>query len=438
MVLEPLVNWLNGFDGDPLQAMPPSGAGVCRGAAAPERPLTSRTSVWRPLLRSAAGVIFGSATLLLAVGTVAGLVWLWPEGQPAGELPAPLRAEAERAEAIAVERRPCASPQARDCRLVRILLLSGRDQGERSELTLGETLADPQIGVGDRLRVVRTGVPEGAGTVDVQPYALADFERRFEMSTLLIAYVALVILLGRWRGALSLVGLAVSLAVVILFIVPAILTGRPALAVAVVGSFAIMLATIVLTHGVSPKSIAAALGTAASLVLTIGLAVAFTEIANLSGFSSEEATLLGATVRDLSPAALVLAGMVIGALGVLDDVTVSQASTVLALRRANPALAFGDLYRRALAVGRDHVTATVNTLVLAYVGASLPVLLIFSVGGVGFADAINREAVAEQVIATLVGSIGLIVAVPLTTALAGLMAINLEPHQLAADSHGDH
>ena len=161
-----------------------------------------------------------------------------------------------------------------------------------------------------------------------------------------------------------------------------------------------------------PKSIAAALGTAASLVLTIGLAVAFTELANLSGFSSVEATLLGATVRDLSPAALVLAGMVIGALG--------------------------ELYRRALAVGRAHVTATVNTLVLAYVGASLPVLLIFSVGGVGFADAINREAVAEQVIATLVGSIGLIVAVPLTTALAALMAINLEPQQLAVDPHGAH
>jgi len=234
---------------------------------------------------------------------------------------------------------------------------------------------------------------------------------------------------------MALVGLGVSLGVVILFGVPAILDGRPPLAVALAGGLAVMLATIALAHGLGPKSIAAALGTAASLGLTVGLALAFTELAHLSGFASEEAALVQASGADISLEGLVLAGMVIGALGVLDDVTVSQASAVMALRRANPAQRWHELYRGALDVGRDHVAATVNTLVLAYAGASLPILLVFSVGATPFADAVNGEAVAEQIVATLVGSIGLIAAVPITTALAALLASRLPAERLPTASH---
>jgi uncharacterized membrane protein len=140
------------------------------------------------------------------------------------------------------------------------------------------------------------------------------------------------------------------------------------------------------------------------------------------------------TGGELSPEGLVLAGIVIGALGVLDDVTVSQASTVLALRRARPGQGARELYRRAIAVGRDHLGATVNTLVLAYAGAALPVLLIFSTQDTGFASAINRENVAEEVVAMLVGSIGLIAALPLTTALAALLASHL-PADALSDQH---
>jgi uncharacterized membrane protein len=164
------------------------------------------------------------------------------------------------------------------------------------------------------------------------------------------------------------------------------------------------------------------LGTAASLMLTALLALVFTNAAHLTGFSSEEATLLQLSGANISLEGLLLAGMVIGALGVLDDVTVSQASTVLALHGANPALGFRELFERALKVGRDHVSATVNTLVLAYAGASLPVLLIFSSSELGFGEALNLEIVAKEVVATLVGSIGLIAAVPVTTALAALLA----------------
>ena len=165
-------------------------------------------------------------------------------------------------------------------------------------------------------------------------------------------------------------------------------------------------------------------------LLTAGLAVIFTELTHLTGFSSEEATILQLSGADLSLQGLLLAGIVIGALGVLDDVTISQSSTVLALRHANPGLGFRQLFTLAQRVGRDHVSATVNTLVLAYVGASLPVLLIFSSADVGFTDALNLELVAKEVVAMLVGSIGLISAVPVTTALATMLALGEPPEQL--------
>ena len=209
------------------------------------------------------------------------------------------------------------------------------------------------------------------------------------------------------------------------FIVPAILEGASPLAVALVGSMAVMFATMGLAHGIGPKSVAASLGTSAALFLTAGLALVSIELANISGFSSEEATLLQGVAGQLSLEGLVLAGIVIAALGVLDDLTVSQASAVMALRRANPAHGARELYRGTVAIGRDHVAATVNTLVLAYVGASLPILLIFANQGTSFGEAVNRESIATEVVGGLVGSIGLIAAVPLTTVLAGLLAARL-------------
>src|SRR5206468_8418920 len=188
-----------------------------------------------------------------------------------------------------------------------------------------------------------------------------------------------------------------------------------------VGAFAVMLVTMPLSYGLGAKMMAAWLGTAASLLLAAGLASGFAHLSHLSGASSDESVYL--SVRSgLSLQGLLVAGMVIGALGVLVDLTVSQASTVIALRRANPALRFGGLFRGALEVGHDHIAATVATLVFAYAGAALPVLLIFNVGGTSFADAVNGEAVADEVIAALVGSIGLIASMPITTALAALLA----------------
>jgi uncharacterized membrane protein len=214
--------------------------------------------------------------------------------------------------------------------------------------------------------------------------------------------------------------------------------GNSAFGVALVGSLAVMLLTIPLSYGLGAKAIAAWLGTAGSLLLAVFLAYAFTHFAHLTGASSEEATLLSATDSNISLQGLLLAGMVIGALGVLLDMTVSQASTVISLRRANPVLRFRELFGGALDVGHDHIAATVNTLVFAYAGAALPVLLVFSIGGTSIVDAVNSEAVAAEIVAALVGSIGLIASMPITTALAALLALRMTDRQLTEEAEHAH
>jgi uncharacterized membrane protein len=374
--------------------------------------------------------IFTAVAVALAVATVVGLVVMWP-----GDVETPLAegfaVDTQRAEVQRVEERLCPNFTEQTCQLVTVRLESGPDAGDEARLQLNASGLDPDLDPGDKIRVARG--PEarpGTEALGGAGYTFNDFERRGPMLVLAAIFVAIVLLFARLRGALSLAGLAFSIAIVLLFVVPAILDDKPPLAVAVVGSLAVALITIPLAHGGGPKTLSALLGTAASLLLTAGLAVLFTELTHLTGLSSEEAAFLQLGQADLSLEGLLLAGIVIGALGVLDDVTISQASTVLALRHANPSLGFRDLFGRALQVGRDHVSATVNTLVLAYVGAALPILLLFSATDLGVGDAVNFEIVAKEIVATLVGSIGLIAAVPITTALAALLALGEAPERL--------
>jgi uncharacterized membrane protein len=374
----------------------------------------------------------------LALATVVAIVILWPGERP-DILSEGLTAPTERAEITSVTSAPCPAPQPGTCVSASAELKTGPDEGSTVPLPIGSGPLVPEIEAGDQVRVSRAITPAGSPGAGALPsasptYNLVDFERRAPMLWLALAFCALVVFFGRARGALSLVGLAASLLVVIFFVVPAILDGSSPLAVALVGSMAVMLLTISLAHGLGPKSVAAMLGTTLSLILVALLALAFVELTHLTGLAGgEESALIALGGVEISFKGLLLAGMLIGALGVLDDVTVSQASTVLALRAANPSLRFGELYRRAIEVGRDHVSATVNTLVLAYVGTSLPVLLIFGSGGIGFVDAVNVELVAQEIVGTLVGSIGLIAAVPITTALAAVLATRVPAGELAAE-----
>ena len=396
----------------------------------------------RSLFSKPVGRRFVLAAALAAIATAAGLVILWPSDVP--ETTGPI-GETERAAVVAISAPPCPPPQEGSCIEADVKLETGPDEGETTTLSVGSSGPQtPDLQLGDEIRVLAS-VPPPAGTVPggdqapvVPAYSFSDFERRAPMLWLAIAFAVLVIAFGRLRGALSLAGLAISLAIVLAFIVPSILDGNSPIAVAVVGGMAVMLVTIALAHGLGPKSLAAMLGTGFSLLLVAALAAGFTELTHLTGLASEEAVLLRFQGVAVDFQGLLLAGMVIGALGVLDDVTVSQASTAMALRAANPALRIREVYSRALVVGRDHVSATVNTLVLAYVGTSLPVLLIFSARGIGLGDALNGEAVATEVVGTLVGSIGLIAAVPVTTLFAARLAVGLPSDRRAAVADHGH
>jgi uncharacterized membrane protein len=402
------------------------------------RPLSGLIS----LGRSPLGAVMLIALAVVIGVTVVGLVRLWPSGS-VKHSSALVSTKTVAAEVSSVNQVECSVQVAGQagCQVVTVKILEGADEGVTSRLLVSGVSAGPAtLKPGDRVRVFKTPPPPPGTEVTerLPPYSFADFDRQAPMLWLGIAFVVLLLVTGRFTGLRAFVGLAASLLVLLKFVVPSILEGNSPVQVALIGSFAVLLVTIPVCYGIGPKAIAAWLGTAASLLIAVELASTFVDRTHLSGASSEEAIFLSSYTSGVSLHGLLLAGMIVAALGVLCDLTVSQASTVIALRRASPSLGVGGLFRGALDVGHDHIAATVNTLVFAYAGASLPVLLIFSMGGTTFTDAINSEAVAEEVVATLIGSIGLILSMPITTGLAALLAVRMPERQLAAAAHAGH
>jgi uncharacterized membrane protein len=307
------------------------------------------------------------------------------------------------------------------CLEVTVVLDDGPEQGRTVEQVLTPPLTlSPEVGRG--VVLVRD-----AGAPLEERYQLLDEQRGGALLLLTAVFALAVVALGRWRGALALVGLGVSVVVLVGWLVPALLAGRPPLLTAVVGASAVMLVVLFLAHGPSLRTATATAGTAIALALTLGLAAAFVELASLSGLTSDDAVYVSVTFEGVDVRGLLLAGIVIGALGILDDVTVTQVSTVWELRAANATLPTREVFAAALRVGRDHIASTVNTLLLAYAGASLPLLVIFSTSGEGLVDTLTGSVVGQEVVRTLVGSIGLVAAVPVTTALAALMCPPASP-----------
>lgn len=295
---------------------------------------------------------------------------------------------------------------------ISVRLRSGRDVTFDMIDETGQTFA-----VGQEVRVTEAEGPGGELT-----YYISDVKRERPLLILTAIFLVSVLAFGRWQGLRALAGLAITLAVVVMFVVPAVLGGRDPILVALSASVVIMVVTLYLTHGIRPKSTAAVVGTLGALAVTAGLSWVFIEFASLTGLASEEARMASVQAGGLSLRGLLLAGIIIGALGVLDDVTMAQSSTVFEFRAADPSAGSPELFSRAMRVGRDHVAATINTLFLAYAGASLPLLILFS----GSPDSLNvivsSEVVAVEVVRTLVGSIGLMASVPLTTLLAAWLA----------------
>jgi uncharacterized membrane protein len=259
-------------------------------------------------------------------------------------------------------------------------------------------------------------------------YSFFDYQRSGSLIWLVAMFVAAVLLLGRWRGLGALGGLIFSLLVIVVFTLPAVLDGANPVAVALVTASLIAFASLFLAHGFDLATAVALLSTFASLVVTALLAWLFVGAAHLTGLTDDSSILLGGLASGVDPRGILLAGIVIGALGVLDDVTVTQVSAVWELKRLQPSLSTHELVAPAMRIGRDHISSTVNTLFLAYAGAALPLLLLFTEAGQGFANVATREVVATEVVRALVGSIGLIASVPIATWLAAAVASGRGEH----------
>lgn len=248
---------------------------------------------------------------------------------------------------------------------------------------------------------------------------VSGFYRTPALKRLFGIFLIVVLLVTDAGGLRSLAGLAASFAIIFQFVLPQIAAGGQPLTIAVSASLGMLFISYYLTHGYTTKTTVALIGTAVSLIFIAGLAAMFGSLAKLTGFGAEEAVFLQSELgKPISVYNLLLAGMIIGALGVLDDITISQASVVAELKAANKNLSVRELFGRAMRVGHDHIASLVNTLVLVYTGSALPLLLLFVAGDNSWTSLLNYEPVAEEIVRTLVGSIGLVTAVPITTFIA--------------------
>jgi len=351
-----------------------------------------------------------------ALAAVVGVALLFPSGdgpKAVGQQPVLGTISATQAGA-------CGEGDDKQCLTVTVEMTDGKAAGSDIRTTVPLEPSTPRFAVGDDVVLAYSGGdPLSGGS-----YQLVDFQRGVPLAVLAALFAIAVLILGRWQGLKALVSLGSTFAVLLLFILPAILRGENPLLVAVAGAGVIMFVVLYLTHGLSARTTTAVLGTMVSLALIGGLSAVFAASAKLTGLDDETANLVGSLGTPIDTRGLLLAGIVIGALGVLDDVTVTQTSAVWELRAANPALGWRELYAAGGRIGRDHVSSAVNTLVMAYAGAALPVLLYSSISGVGLGTILGSQSIAQEIVRTLVGSIGLVAAVPVTTAIAAWVAVH--------------
>ncbi|MFS8203220.1 YibE/F family protein (plasmid) [Streptomyces sp. CWNU-52B] len=390
--------------------------------------------------------IIAAVLIPFAAAVVVGLVVLWPGGAPGHERTGVgFDRQTQQATVTKVDKVDCksvnasgetptgdtstaegSSAQQQDsgtCKKATIRVDSGKDKGR----TFTEIVQpDSSRQLKQDQEVIVAYAPDAPKELQ---YSVTDVNRRLPMTLLAGIFALAVVVVGRLRGVMALIALAVSFLILTFFILPAILQGSNPLIVAVVGASAIMLIALYVCHGLSARTSVAVLGTLLSLLLIGLLGSLFIGWAALTGNTDDNTGLIHGLYPSIDMSGLLLAGVIIGSLGVLDDVTVTQTSAVWELHEANPTLGRRGLYRAGIRIGRDHIASVVNTLVLAYAGAALPLLLLFSIAQSSVGAVANSELVAEEIVRTLVGSIGLVASVPVTTALAALV--------VSADRPGD-
>ncbi|MET8474064.1 YibE/F family protein [Streptomyces sp. NPDC006422] len=381
--------------------------------------------------------VIAAVLIPFSVAVVVGLAVLWPGGAPPHERSGVgFDRQTQQATVTRVEKVDCSSvhaqsqtppgdptqqgttgekPSGGTCENATIRIDTGKDKG-RTFTEVVQPDSPRQLHEGQK--VIAAYAPDAPKNLQ---YSVTDVNRKIPMVLLAGIFALAVVVVGRMRGVMALIALAISFLVLTFFILPAILQGSNPLIVAVVGASAIMLIALYMCHGLSARTSVAVLGTLVSLLLIGLLGSLFIGWAALTGNTDDNTGLIHGLYPDIDMSGLLLAGVIIGSLGVLDDVTVTQTSAVWELHEANPTMGRRALYRAAIRIGRDHIASVVNTLVLAYAGAALPLLLLFSIAQSSVADVANSELVAEEIVRTLVGSIGLVASVPVTTALAALV-----------------
>ncbi|MFI9767662.1 YibE/F family protein [Streptomyces sp. NPDC052415] len=397
--------------------------------------------------------VIAAILIPFAAAVVVGLAVLWPGGAPSHERTGVgFDRQTQQATVTEVEEISCSAVNASGvpptgdtstaegssaqqqedgtCKKATIRIDTGEDKGR----TFTEVVQpDQSRQLHEDQKVVVAYEP--SAPKDLQ-YSVTDVNRRIPMAVLAGLFALAVVVVGRLRGVMALIALAISFLVLTLFILPAILQGSNPLVVAVVGSSAIMLIALYMCHGLSARTSVAVLGTLISLLLIGVLGSVFIDWAALTGNTDDNTGLIHGLYPEIDMSGLLLAGIIIGSLGVLDDVTVTQTSAVWELHEANPTMGWRGLYRAGIRIGRDHIASVVNTLVLAYAGAALPLLLLFSIAQSSVGSVANSELVAEEIVRTLVGSIGLVASVPVTTALAALMVASDRPEREPVTSEG--
>ena len=359
----------------------------------------------------------------LGIWTVAGLIALWPQDveshinadvagysipgvtYPTGEITAivPLSCEGMAGSTPGVSSQTCAN--------ITVRILEGDDTGQEVVVPLTDALYSSGTEVGQRVTLIR--IPP----IDGQPsqFQFSDFERRLPLTVIAIAFAAAVIFVARWRGFAALLGLGFAGFILVEFMFPALVSGSNPLLVGLVGSSAIMFVVLYAAHGFSARTSTALVGTLFGLMVAALLGWGATSWAHLTGVSAEDDYVLAAAAPDLSLTSVVICGVIVAGLGVLNDVTITQASAVWELADDDPNQS--RLFSKAMRIGRDHIASTVYTIAFATAGASLPVLLLIAIYDRPLFQVLQTEQFAAELIRTMVGSIGLILAVPLTTAV---------------------
>ncbi|KUM29950.1 YibE/F family protein [Arthrobacter sp. EpRS66] len=278
-----------------------------------------------------------------------------------------------------------------------------------------EMLQSRDVRPGDTLRYLDLSKVD---TTSGSPYVFVDFVRTLPMTLLAIAYGVVVVLVAGWRGARAVIGLVGGIAFMIFFMVPALIEGGNPVVVGLTGATAIMFVALYFAHGLNAKTSTALLGTLFGLGVTAALALWLTDAAALTGANDESSMTLATVAPQISLPGLLICGVLVGGMGVLNDVTITQSATVWELAETSPKASAKELFFRGMRIGRDHIASTVYTIAFAYAGAALPILAIAAMSNQGFGVTLSSGEMAEEVIRILIGSIGLVLAIPVTTAIA--------------------